>query len=182
MGGDIDIIATDAFITRFEPEKIEKIYRTFHSALRPGGHLLTTIRHPMEEEAGGLQALEREGATAQYTTLVAKAWAMFCRDHPGAERIVDGELLKELASVYTENMKSRHGKDEEAERLYAKSALSLAAFHDVSVPPGPGYAQGVVMALRGGLKPIKCELSLPCLDISPRQCQLWDLQRPKEEN
>lgn len=50
-----DVIVTDAFLTRFAPEKSAKVLRRWAGMLRPGGTVITTVRlHPRNGELQGV--------------------------------------------------------------------------------------------------------------------------------
>ncbi|MDO8609057.1 MAG: hypothetical protein Q7R95_00775, partial [bacterium] len=55
-----DVIATDAFLTRFSKEDRVKVLQIFYKALKPGGVLLTTVRNPKVGESSPLQLTEIE--------------------------------------------------------------------------------------------------------------------------
>lgn len=178
LHGGIDIIATDAFITRFDQQALVSIMKTFKSALRKGGHLLTTVRHPKAGESSASNLLENNSSTAGYPDRVIAAWGQYVSKHPNADNIVDSEFLRKLAQYYAENMKSRHGKAEELENLFEEARLSLSVLHDVDLPEGQGYAINTLVGLLGGLKVVDCQISQECVDITPRQYQLWDFVNP----
>jgi SAM-dependent methyltransferase len=47
--GEFDLIATDAFLTRFSRDDVGRVLDNWRALLRPGGHVVTTVRlHPRE--------------------------------------------------------------------------------------------------------------------------------------
>lgn len=178
LHGGIDIIVTDAFITRFDQGSLVSIMRTFKNALRKGGHLLTTIRHPQAAESSRSNLLENRTSTADYPDRVIIAWEQYVSRHSNAQHVVDVELLRRLAESYADNMKSRHGKANELEKLFEDARLSLSVFHKVDLPEGQGFAVNTLVGLLGGLQVVDCQISQECVDITPRKYQLWDLVNP----
>jgi hypothetical protein len=58
-----DLIATDAFLTRFSRDELDRVLDNWKALLRPGGYVVTTVRlHPREEtrQAGAVSGVPQD--------------------------------------------------------------------------------------------------------------------------
>src|SRR6266851_2389065 len=55
LGSEYDVITTDAFLTRFEPDESGRIVAAWRNLLAPGGVVVTTVRvHSLDAARGGI--------------------------------------------------------------------------------------------------------------------------------
>lgn len=178
LSGSFDIIATDAFITRFSEAQVVEILNTFRVALSDSGKILTTIRHPKSTETSAEQEAEETSLIQQYPESSLNRWREFRARHVASfTKDISDELVLELATEYASHMKSRHGKNDGMEHMLDQARLRLAVFHDVRLPNVSGIANNVVPALKAGLKIADLQISGVCTDISDRQYELLTLTK-----
>ena len=95
--GQVDVICTDAFLTRFESRQVERVVKTWHDLLVPGGKLVTTIRvhsrSPRGRDAAAAIRDFRERAEQR-----AKRWQAFLGLTPAE--------IADLAEKYARQMTS----------------------------------------------------------------------------
>lgn len=178
LSGGFDIIATDAFITRFPEAQVVEILNTFRVALSDQGKILTTIRHPKPTETSAEQETEEASLIQQYPMASLNRWREFRARHAASFTMdISDELVMELATEYAQHMKSRHGKNDDMENKLDNARLSLAVFHEVRLPDIHGLANNVVPVLKSGLKIDDLQISGMCTDISDRRYELLTLTK-----
>jgi len=91
-----DVICTDAFLTRFNPNDGERVLRTWADLLRPHGRILTTIRVAPSDRTPSAQE------PRQFAKRAAQAWA-----DRGYESVVPCAEIEARALEYAHRMTSQ---------------------------------------------------------------------------
>ncbi|SFF20787.1 hypothetical protein SAMN05421541_107168 [Actinoplanes philippinensis] len=81
MEENFDIIATDAFLTRFTRRDSRRVKAAWYAALKPGGVVITTVRLPRSEEDSRDEVAEAS-AFAHRARRRAEKWRSFLKVEP----------------------------------------------------------------------------------------------------
>jgi hypothetical protein len=125
--GFYDVIATDAFITRFLPEDRVRLLRHWLALLAPGGRIVTTVRI----EAGGadgISATEEEVKAFQVQARrLGRTWSAFLP--------LTSDEIAQLARTYAQRMVSQSLSTlDELESLVYDAGLEIVSLEKVTVP------------------------------------------------
>lgn len=126
-GSGFDLIATDAFLTRFEQADIDRVVHNWRALLRPGGTVVTTVRlHPREARRG------RDGRSGLSQDLVRFSMRLRQRALSWQSMIgTDLDTLLAAAHEYTLRITSMDIGD-------LDDVIELVRRHDFEVKPGDG--------------------------------------------
>ena len=123
-----DIIATDAFLTRFPRDTRRDVVRKWRSLLAPGGVVLTTVRIEHGLSQSSVQATPEQSDTFRRRALQeARRWQGFLSSPP--------EAIAILAQRYAERMTSYSlGSEEEARSLFTDVGFVVQSLVIAEVP------------------------------------------------
>jgi SAM-dependent methyltransferase len=122
MSGAFDLIVADAFLTRFAPEKAERVVASWSALLRPGGTVVTTVRlHPSNEYADE-STLDLEFGSGRRVTDPVDDFELRLRERAGLVQDklpIDLESLSKAGRRYAKRMISHDlGDAEEIARIF----------------------------------------------------------------
>lgn len=123
-----DVVATDAFLTRFSKESRRAVVRSWHNLLRPAGRVVTTVRlEPGLSRPIAKATPEQADAFRRKAFDEAQRWQGFLTLQP--------ERIAVLAQRYAERMISySFGSDGEITSLFQEEGFAVTSLSTVEVP------------------------------------------------
>lgn len=95
--GSFDLVCTDAFLTRFTPAEAKDVIEAWWRLLRPGGHVVTTVRlHDLSPRIRDASQQERDFVVSALES--ARRWEPFLQ--------VSAREIERLAAAYAKRMAS----------------------------------------------------------------------------
>jgi len=126
----VDVVCTDAFLTRFPPAEARNVVTHWARLLRSGGHVVTTIR--CHSKAQSLR--NEEHAVQQFRVRAqdrARGWSPFLKRTPIE--------IAELAETYARKMKSNDLSETDDETTLLTSFGFVSQFSELVSVPGELY-------------------------------------------
>lgn len=157
-----DVIAIDAFLTRFNRDDRFSVSKILYKALKPGGVLLTTMRIPQFDETADGQMLERETAeSASYVDGVVEAYQALSPKVGNKNMPYETEQeLRADATYYRNTMKSAHA----IENGYILERELMMKLERV-----PNATAINMMLIEAGFETVSSRISKPVYDVTTRQ-------------
>ena len=124
--GSYELIATDAFLTRFERAQAKNIVHTWYRLLSPGGMVVTTVRlHPLDAPRGGI--------LDEVSNFAVRARDRAARWRPYLETPLDE--LTTAARQYATQMRSYDlGGISEVRELFTEAGFTVEQIQSSRVP------------------------------------------------
>jgi hypothetical protein len=126
--GPFDVIATDAFLTRFSSAARREVIRKWHDLLAPKGIVVTTVRIERGLSKSSVQATpDQADAFRRKALQEARRWQSFLSCPP--------ERIANLAQRYAERMTSySFSSEDEVRSLFQDAGLNVKTLIVVEVP------------------------------------------------
>jgi SAM-dependent methyltransferase len=115
--GPVDLVVSDAFLTRFERGEAERVVENWRRVLRPGGCVVTTVRlHDLERSVEDQSRAETEYLLRLYERAKSSHWLLE----------IDFDDLHDAAREYVRRMRSRPiGGQSEIESIFVQHGFRI---------------------------------------------------------